>query len=212
MEMWLEHLWWGDGEGAGPVKLEKAERRPYQCTQISGDDGARHFSVCPATGKGARGTKRNTGCSIWIWEKASLRVAETGTGCPERLWSPFSQDTQNLPVSPAWGWPCMDQTIPRGPFQPQQFLDIHFVQYIQTHWYENIKKDTAGNPWESPLGSPLHLTSTCVKEGLATEWCKNSQQALSVAHPGKHAEQIHHLKAPILAWGEVKCYTDFPSV
>lgn len=40
----------------------------------------------------------------------------------------------------------------------------------------------------------------------------SSQQALRAAHPGKHAEQISNLKAPVLAWGEVKCYTDFPSV
>lgn len=56
MEMWLEHLLCGDGEGAGPVKLEKAERRPYQCTQISEDDGARPLSVGPSHRKRGKGS------------------------------------------------------------------------------------------------------------------------------------------------------------
>lgn len=35
MEMWLEYLSCEEGLRELPVNLEKAERGPYQCTQIS---------------------------------------------------------------------------------------------------------------------------------------------------------------------------------
>lgn len=66
--------------------------------KMMGPDTSQLVSSHRIRGKGAQ---RGTGCSIWLWGKTYLRVTETGAGCPERLWSSFSQDAQTPPVSPA---------------------------------------------------------------------------------------------------------------
>ena len=49
--------------------------------------GPGSFQWCPATEQGAMGPNWNIGSSIWTWEKVSLLQQNTGTGCPEKLWS-----------------------------------------------------------------------------------------------------------------------------
>lgn len=140
MEMWLEHLWWGDTEEAVPVKQEKAERRPYQCTQIPKDDGARQFPVVPS--HRIRSTKGNTGCSTRIWGKASLRVTETGAGCPEIVEPLLTRCSKPTCVT------CSGVTLPgqgAGPDALQRPLPTPAIPWCsfsatQAHWYENIKK------------------------------------------------------------------------
>lgn len=126
--------------------------------------------------KWQRGTKGSTGYSICLWGKASLRVTETGAGCPERLWSPFSQDAQNPPVSPARGWPSLGRGWTRcSPEAPSNLNNpLIFIWYNTDSLIWKYRKRHCRQPMVTSPRTPFHHTSTCIKEGLVTERCKNS--------------------------------------
>lgn len=161
MEMWLEQLWWGENKGAGPVKLEKAERGPSKCTQKSWDDGARHFSVVPS--HRIRGTPGNKGCStcgnISLGLTESRADAQRGWGAPSHK-IPQAHLCHLLGVTLPWS--------PEAQSNPSN--SVTFIWYnTEYSLIGKHQKGTAGDPWEPPLRSPLHHSSTCTKEGSASE-------------------------------------------